>query len=239
MRALALAASLMVALPAAADDDDPKSGRSDTPAPATAAPVESAPPTPTRDTPAMAVDEDDPKLARGLAISKKANWRTHYVPRVKLGYRRLSAAGLEGGTIDFNVIELSYYPSSRILRFGMEAAFGWGADPYNSWFFTAGAVLGVQYPWRVTPFIEARFNAGLLGGSYMGQSAVSWVYTGGIDTGIEVYVARRFYLSAAIGWVHPTYSGIDVEYVKAHPQLDPERKEFANDSFTFKFGIGL
>jgi hypothetical protein len=237
MRALAFAASLMFVLPAAADDDDPKASRAPQSAPTPAA--EPLPPTPARDTPAMAVDEDDPKLARGLSIGRKANWRTHHVPRVKLGYRRLSASGLEGGTIDFNVIELSYYPSSRILRFGMEAAFGWGADAYKSWFFTAGAVLGLQYPWRVTPFLEARFNAGLLGGSFMGQTAVSWVYMGGIDTGIEVYVASRFYLSASIGWVHPTYSGIDVEYVKAHPQLDPERKEFANDSFTFKFGLGL
>ena len=71
---------------------------------------------------------------------------------------------------------------------------------------------------RVTPFLEGRFVAGIMGGSYMGQAAVSWIYEGGIDTGIEVYYARRFYVSAAIGWAHPVYGGVDVAALNAEPR---------------------
>lgn len=220
--------SLMLAGPASGDpsvplDDDPKVQRGEQRAAALA----------------IHPDEDDPKLARGAAVAKSGKRNTHAVPRFKLAYRRLSAAGLEGPPIDFNIIELDYYPSSGIFRFGLDTELGLGSDPYSSWFFTAGAVLGVQYPWRVTPFIDARFVAGMLGGSYLGQTAVSWVYMGGIETGIEVYTFNRFYLTVAIGWAHPVFSGIDVEAVRANPLLAPKRKEFANDTFTFKVGIGL
>ena len=64
------------------------------------------------------------------------------------------------------------------------------------------------------------------------------MYEGGIDTGIEVYVARRFYLSAAIGWAHPVYGGVDVAALNAEPDVIM-RKDFATDSFTFKVGLGL
>ena len=37
----------------------------------------------------------------------------------------------------------------------------------------------------------------MFGGSFMGQAAVSWMYQGGIETGVEIYYWRRFYLSAA------------------------------------------
>ena len=100
-----------------------------------------------------------------------------------------------------------------------------------------GASLGLQWPMRVTPFLEGRFAAGIFGGVFQGQAVVSWVYEGGIDTGIEVYVARRFYLSAAIGWAHPVYGGVDVAELNQNQTV--VRKDFATDSFTFKVGLGL
>jgi hypothetical protein len=147
---------------------------------------------------------------------------------------------LEAGTsIDFHAIELDYYPSSGYLRFGLDTELGLNGGPYSAWFLTTGAALGLQYPWRVTPFLEARFVAGLIGATAYGATAVSYTYMGGIDTGIEVYVGGRFYLSAAIGWVHPVYSGVDIDWVKANPGLAPARRDFSSDSFTFKVGLGL
>ena len=184
-------------------------------------------------------DEDDPKLARG-ASQRTGWWRPrHDVPRLKLAYRRLVAAGLEGGEAPFDVVELDFYPVSGLVRFGIDTELGWSGGPYGLWYLTTGATLGLQWPARVTPFVEGRFGAGLFGGSLRGQAAVSWIYQGGIDTGIELYYARRFYLSAAIGWVHPVYGGVDVAALNAHPNLAPVRKDFADDSFTFKVGLGL
>jgi hypothetical protein len=206
---------------ARAEEDDPKWARS------------------SREPESWAAGEDDPKLARsGHAVLRHSFAITHYVPRFKLAYRRLTTAGLDT-PIDFNVVELDYYPSSGYFRFGLDTELGIGPTNYGAWFFTVGANVGFQWPWRVTPFLDARFVAGLIGASYMGQGAVSWIYMGGLEAGVEVYVASRFYFTAALGWAHPVWSGIDVAYVRAHPMLDPMRKDLANDTFTFKLGLGL
>ena len=181
-------------------------------------------------------DEDDPKLARAEVRSE---WwkRPHDVPRFKLGYRRTWMAAPEGPDQAFDAGALDFYPVSRFVRFGISGEFGWGGGDYGLWYLMTGASLGLQLPMRVTPFLEGRFAAGIVGASLMGQSAVSWIYEGGIDTGVEIYYARRFYISAAIGWAHPVYGGVDVAQLNQNQII--VKKDFATDSFTFKVGLGL
>ena len=181
-------------------------------------------------------DEDDPKLARGEVHTAWWN-RPHDVPRFKLAYRRTWAAAPEGPDLPFDAAALDFYPVSRFVRFGLSGEFGWGGGDYGLWYLMTGASLGLQLPMRVTPFLEGRFAAGLVGGSFSGQSAVSWIYEGGIDTGIEIYYVRRFYLSLAIGWAHPVYGGVDVAQLNENQVI--VKKNFATDSFTFKIGLGL
>jgi hypothetical protein len=181
-------------------------------------------------------DEDDPKLARSEVHAAWWN-QPHDVPRFKLSYRRVWAASPDGGDLPFDVAGLDFYPVSKFVRFGISGEVGWGGGNYGLWYFVTGVSLGLQLPMRVTPFLEGRFVAGLLGGTFMGQSAVSWIYEGGIDTGVEIYYARRFYVSAAIGWAHPVYGGIDVAQLNQNQVV--VRKDFATDSFTFKVGLGL
>ena len=223
MRALVVVVSFALAVPAWAGpapggDDDPKAARGAT----------------LDEEPLPLPNEDDPKLARGAPHPK-----AHPVPRFELSYRWLQAAGLSGGSLAFHAVELDYFPVSGYFRFGLDTELGLSGGAFNAWFFTVAAVAGVQYPWRVTPFLDGRFAAGLVGASYLGQSAVSYIYVGGIEAGADVYFAGRFYLTAALGWAHPVYSGIDVDYVKAHPTLDPMCKSFSNDTLTFKVGLGF
>jgi hypothetical protein len=196
---------------------------------------------PPDDTHAVVQDDDEPKSSRAPAIvQRRSSEIQHAVPRVKLSYRYFTTVGLaKGDTLGFHIGELDFYPSSGYLRFGLDAEVGYAGGKYDAWFFTTGAALGFQYPWRVTPFLEGRFDAGLLGGSAAGTTAVSWIYMGGLDTGIELYVARRFYFTGAIGWVHSVYSGVDITWVMMHPGLAPSRKDFNSDSFTVKVGVGL
>jgi hypothetical protein len=233
---------LLVPAGQAQEDDDPKAAASAsmTTTTSTITPTATST-TATADDASVTYDEDDPKGARGTAIKKRHTWRIdHHVPRVKLAYRNFSTVGLQAGTdLPFHVVELDYYPSSGYLRFGIDSELGLNSGPFSAWFLTTGAALGFQYPYRVTPFVEARFVAGLMGGSAMGATAVSYTYMGGIDTGVELYTFGRAYLTAAIGWVHPVYSGVDIDWVKMHPGLAPARKDFASDSFTFKVGLGL
>jgi hypothetical protein len=183
-------------------------------------------------------DEDDPKLARG-APSRRPWWRvTHAVPRFQLAYRRLWTARLSGGKLAFDAAELEYFPVSNLIRFGVEGEFGWAGGTYGQWYALFGATLGVQYPARVTPFLEARVVAGLSGGSYLGQGVFSWMYQGGLEGGAEIYYASRFYLSLALGWTHPVYGAVDVAALMTKPP-HIVHKTFSDDSFTFKIGLGL
>ena len=183
-------------------------------------------------------DEDDPKLARGGEVRRRL---VEHTPRRAALQARLSAAVARrptAATCRSTSAELDYYPVSRFVRFGIAGEVGYGGGKYGLWYFMTGAWLGLQWPMRVTPFLEGRFAAGIMGGSFQGQSAVSWIYEGGIDTGIEVYVARRFYLSAAIGWAHPVYGGVDVDGAQSEPD-DRGAKTSRPTTFTFKVGLGL
>src|SRR5262249_14075361 len=86
---------------------------------------------------------------------------------------------------------------------------------------------------------DARFVAGLIGGDVAGHAAVSWVYMGGIEGGVELYIVDRLYMTLGIGWVHTTYHGVDLAYAKAHPEDDQHYIDFGSASFPFKVGLGL
>jgi hypothetical protein len=228
--ALALALTLAPRVHAADDGDDPKMTRA-----ATAREVTSeASPPPTLVLP----DEDDPKMARGAAtLTARPWWQiARDVPRLTLSYRYLDLAALTGGTQHFDGVGLAVYPLSWYVRAGLEAEFAWGGGPYQMWLTSLGGIVGVQYPARVTPFLDGRFLVGLVGGTVDGASAATWMYAGGVETGVDVYYARRFYLTAAIGWMHPVYHGIDVSTIKSG---SPVVRDLSNDTLTFKVGLGL
>ena len=201
-----------------------------------------------------AADDDDPKLQRAAGVRDRGPIRAddaHESPAVKLAYRHLDLPNLKGtgmtdtADLSFHVIELDIYPiSRRYLRLGLDAEFGYGIgilddQPARAWYLTTGANLGFQYPWRVTPFIDGRLVAGLLGGDVIGQTAIAWIYMAGFDSGIELYIAGRFYVSVAIGYLHTGYNGVDLPYTKAHPTEDARREVISGDTFTFKIGLGL
>jgi hypothetical protein len=224
--AVALVLLLTPSLYADADEDDPKMTRSPALAPA-----------PPRPPPAQLSDEDDPKLSRGAPVPRRWWQPSHAVPRFKLTYRYLDLAGLQGGTQHFDAVGLSVYPLSSLLRLGIEGEFAWGGGPYQMWLTGLGLAAGVQYPARVTPFLDGRFVAGVVGGTIMGRAAASWLYAGGLETGIEIYYARRYYVTLAVGWMHPVYGGIDVNAAMKNGSLI--MRNFANDTLTFKVGLGL
>jgi hypothetical protein len=220
---VAVALALLLTPSLRADEDDPKLAR-----PPVLLPSTPSPPLP--------LDEDDPKMCRGLPAPRRW-WQPHHdVPRFKLAYRYLDLAALQGGRQHFDAVGLSVYPLSTLLRLGIDGEFAWGGGPYQMWLATVGLAAGVQYPARVTPFLDGRFVAGVIGGTIMSTAAVSWLYAGGLETGVEIYYARRYYLTLAVGWMHPVYGGIDVNSIKSG---SPVMHSFANDTVTFKVGLGL
>ena len=111
--------------------------------------------------------------------------------------------------LNFDASELDFYPvvALRALRRRRRARRSAAAPTSLVVLPRRRGALGLQYPMRVTPFLEVRLVAGMMGGSVAGTSGGQLDLHGRLDTGIELYVSGRLYLSVAIGWAHPVYAG--------------------------------
>lgn len=183
----------------------------------------------------------------------------HANPRLKASFRGFSIANLDTTPVWLEGAQLDLYPlSRRFVRLGIELEGGAGNATLDGHtaslsYGLAGMGFGFQYPGRVTPFIEARFAAGVLAGSTAGPITVAtnpnttisnanvatYMYIGGIDAGFELYAWNRVYLSAAVGWARPTWHGVDYTAMKSDPSGGMKFKDITNDTFTFKIGIGI
>jgi hypothetical protein len=181
---------------------------------------------------------------------------THANPRLKLSYRRFAVNGPDGDPIALDGGQLDVYPlSMRWLRLGLEAEGGRGSSDTERvtaslWYGLVGVTAGIQYPARVTPFVEGRAAVGALGGSLSGTAVVggttvgadginatTLLYLGGVDVGVEVYAVGRAYVTVALGWVRPVYYGISAVALQATGAT--KTTKVAADVFTFKLGVGF
>ncbi len=184
----------------------------------------------------------------------------HPNPRLKLSYRRFAVAGFDAATIPFDGVQLDAYPlSRRWVRVGLEAEAGSGGATWDGastklWCALAGLSAGLQYPARVTPFIEGRVAAGALGGDVTGsatyggatltmhQAVATLIYLGGVEAGIELYAVGRTFVSVSVGWAHPVYFAPNQPSVQAPMSAAAAMllmAPHAADTFTFKVGVGL
>jgi hypothetical protein len=196
---------------------------------------------------------DDQNLLRSRPIEPLTRPPEHPVPRLKLSLVRFEVGHPTGGTIGLQSLHLDMYALSwRYLRAGIDLEAGQGHTVIGG----AGTALryglvglsgGFQIPGRITPFIEARIAAGVLGGTVedtvqipgtsvtaTGLSAATWMWAGGVDVGAEFYVFGRSYISAAIGWIHSNYRGADFNGMSG-----VAFKDVSNDSLLFKIGFGI
>jgi hypothetical protein len=195
-------------------------------------------------------------LAETAPSVTRSAWAPHPSPRAKLSYRRFAISDLNGDNLWLDGAQLDVYAlSRRWVRAGIELEGGVGKTsllqtPTTLGYGLAGVTAGIQYPWRVTPFVDGRFAGGLLAGQlngslnvagtdYGGMSAATWMYGGGIDTGVEIYTVGRVYLSGAVGWVRTTWHGPDFDGTLRNPSSGMQFKDYTGDSFTFKVGVGL
>jgi hypothetical protein len=181
------------------------------------------------------LDEDDPKLARGMV-------RPRPVVRFELSYRFLMVADPYEGSLPFHLFEIGGYPYARIFRVGFSLTAG-GAARHSAWLADLGLSVGVQYPARVTPFLDVRFAAGAIGAEIVGRKVVSYQYRPVVEGGIQVFLARAFHLTAAIGYAHPVYGGVDakaIEQAIARGETPKyEVKDIGYDTVTARVGLGF
>jgi hypothetical protein len=164
-------------------------------------------------------------------------------PRVKLGYRRFSFAQVPptgmtgpGASEPFDVLSVDFYPVSSTFRFGLSTQYGWQEGTFRQngdAFFAQSVSFGVQFPGpALTPFVEGYAGAGLMQRTKadLGLNTIATAYGQlGLDAGTEVFLARYFYLSFAVGYVH-----LADGYARAK-SFD----SFSVDTWSFKVGVGL
>ena len=212
-------------------------------APPTAAPVTAAPPT--------AVNSADAPAPREAAAD-------HPTPRLTLSYQRFSIDDGTGAAMPLQALHLDVHALSLTwVRGGFELEAGCGQGNPSGLETTAkygllGVNAGVQFPGRVTPFLEGRLAGGVLGAKVSGTlilpgatfamndvSAVTWMYARGLDAGIAVYVVGRAYVSLALGWVRTTWGNPDYQLALPTAGASVTFKDATRDSLLFKIGLGI
>ncbi|HEY3358136.1 MAG TPA: hypothetical protein VGQ83_33120 [Polyangia bacterium] len=213
--------------------------------------------------PAAAVAEEPVPVLRDEPLPQDgaAPAAAHANPRLQVSYRRFAVGGIGGADVPLAGGQLDVYPvSGRWVRFGLEAEGGAGdasvlGGNARLWYGLGGLTAGVQLPGRVTPFVEGRFAAGALGGSFTATATVggttgtvqgaaaTLLFVGGVEAGVAVYAVGRTYVSVALGWAHPVFFGPNAAGLQGAAGLPSAGtspvSQVAADVFTFKVGVGL
>jgi hypothetical protein len=168
-----------------------------------------------------------------------------YAPRFKLSYRQFSFAHAvsaapaitQGTTLPttpetFQSVSLDLYPMSWYLRVGLSTQFGWESGQFDrtgDYFLAESASVGFQLPGRFTPFVEGFAGAGYMRRKQGTANLHSGYWQLGVDAGVEIYFAKRAYLSLAVGYLHPVNLFLDQQNLSS----------VKADTWALKIGLGI
>lgn len=141
----------------------------------------------------------------------KIRW---FGPRVQLGYR-IGQFACALAPCWYHQFSLMFYPVAfssprniwwRILRFGvgMEGGGETTQERQKSWqrnhHLAGNLSIGVQYPWRVTPYLDWIITLGALHRHIYNKDLFVFAHSLGLEAGAAVYVAGSFNLATSVGW---------------------------------------
>jgi hypothetical protein len=181
------------------------------------------------------------------------------VPRLKLSLEGFSIGTTWGAPVGLTGLHAEVYPLSRPWIFaGVGLTGGVGnaqvdAASASLVYGLLGVSVGVQYPARITPFVEGHLAGGFMGATLdrpitvagvtvANASGTTWLVTRGLDAGGEFYVLgrSRAYVAVSLGWMRSSW---------ASPDLDPNAVATSSgglrvvtvtsDSFLWKVGLGI
>ena len=197
-------------------------------------------------------------VASGNAPASTVATADHPTPRLTLSYQRFSIDDGAGAAMPLEALHLDVHALSFTwVRAGFELEAGRGqGNPAglaaSAKYGLLGVNAGLQWPGRVTPFLEGRLAGGVLGAKVSGTlvapgatytmndfSGVTWMYARGVDAGAAFYVVGRAYLSLALGWVRTTWGNPDYQLSLATAGASVSFKDATHDSFLLKLGLGI
>jgi hypothetical protein len=176
-----------------------------------------------------AAEPDDPAFADALHITapppEEPGFEREHGPGFKLGLRRFVIPDQAGADTEALLGTLDFYVYSRFVRVGLGATGGVGR-PRDDIMALGTVSAGLQWPARITPFVEFDFGGGVYYRRML-AGQLFWAHTLGVDAGVEIYLAGDFYVSAAAGWTRPVLHGAASGY------------DLYFDTFAMKFGLGF
>jgi hypothetical protein len=177
-----------------------------------------------------------PKLPLTVRL-KNSVWR--YGPRFSAGYR-LNKFACSVGDCWYHQFSIMAYPLAmasltnpwwRLLRFGLGIeAGGETTQKRERWWQRNQSMygvisLGMQYPHRVTPFLDFVLTLGAIHRHIYNKDLFHFAHSVGIETGAAVFIWKHFQLGASVGWRRSVI------------KVDP--KSLYYDSFTMNVWLGV
>lgn len=135
-------------------------------------------------------------------------------PRVQIGYR-IGQFACALKPCWYHQFSIAFYPVAfsnaesmwwRVLRFGigMEGGGETTQDRKKKWqrnHHLGGLLsIGIQYPWRVTPYLDWIFTLGAIHRHVFNKDLFHFAHSVGLEVGAAVYVAGPFNLAMSVGW---------------------------------------
>ena len=179
-------------------------------------------------------------------------------PRLDLSITSFSIGNGAASTVPLQGLELDLYAiTSSWLRGGFTLAGGRGNGTISGAdvglrYGMLGVAAALQFPIRLSPFIQANLAGGVLAGnldgsvaipgtslSISGGTAATWIYTRGADIGVHLYALGSLHLTASVGWVRATWHAPDTAATVAAQSASLRFKDVTNDSLITKLGIGF
>src|SRR3569623_140568 len=178
----------------------------------------------------------------------------HHV-RLKLSLEGFSSGTTWGMPVWLTGLHLETNPLSRRGgRLGLGLTGGLGNAALDGASASAvyglfGVSLGVQYPARVTPFVEGHAAGGFMTAkldrpvmigtvTVRDASGTTWLVTRGLDAGAEMYVFGRAYLSFSLGWMRSTWASPDYNPNAPAANQNLRITTVTADSMLRKVGLG-
>lgn len=148
-----------------------------------------------------------------------------------LGYRQFAMRDGLGRDQTWHLVALEIAPVRRYVRFslhtevGVEGGEAAKGDDRADLMVVQKVGLGVQYPYWVTPFVEAQAGIGAARVELFERNDLAAIYTVGVDGGVQWALLKHLQFVASVGWIRPYFAATG-QTVYA-------------DRLTFRVGIGF